>query len=132
MIVFRKPNPSSGIPIYVQIMNQILHGIETGALLRGEQLPGLRPLAEMLVVNPNTVLRVYRELEHDGVLEIRHGLGAFVATRRATKERSSRIETATELVSDIVEKLREMRFDDHEIRRLFEAGLIQNDARAGR
>ena len=79
-----RPNPSSGVPIYLQLMEQVKHGIETGALRPGEQLPGIRPLAEELVINPNTVAKAYRELEHEGVIELRHGAGAFVsATARA-------------------------------------------------
>src|SRR6266567_3228569 len=74
-----RPNPSSGVPIYLQLMEQVKHGIETGALRPGEQLPGIRPLAEELVVNPNTVAKAYRELEHEGVIELRQGAGAFVS-----------------------------------------------------
>src|ERR1041385_5018420 len=72
-----RPNPSSGVPLYLQLMEQVKHGIETGALRPGEQLPGIRPLAEELVINPNTVAKAYRELEHDGVIELRHGAGAL-------------------------------------------------------
>ena len=61
-----RPNPSSGVPIYLQLMEQVKHAIETGALRPGEQLPSIRPLAEELVINPNTVAKVYRELEHEG------------------------------------------------------------------
>lgn len=61
-----RPNPSSGVPIYLQLMEQVKHAIETGALRPGEQLPGIRPLAEELVINPNTVAKAYRELEHEG------------------------------------------------------------------
>ena len=86
-----KPNPSSGVPIYLQLMEQVKHGIETGALRPGEQLPGIRPLAEELVINPNTVAKAYRELEHEGVIELRHGAGAFVAgNARAKKGRPTR------------------------------------------
>src|SRR5260221_223347 len=63
-----RPNPSSGVPIYLQLMEQVKHSIETGALRPGEQLPGIRPLAEELVINPNTVAKAYRELEHEGVI----------------------------------------------------------------
>jgi len=52
-----KPNPSSGVPIYHQLMEQVKHSVETGALRPGEQLPGIRPLAEALVINPNTVAK---------------------------------------------------------------------------
>ena len=84
--VMFKPNPASGVPIYLQLMEQVKHSVETGALRPGEQLPGIRPLAEELVINPNTVAKAYRELEHEGVIELRHGAGAFVSSAaRATK-----------------------------------------------
>ena len=79
MSVILKPNPSLGVPIYLQLMEQVKHAIETGALRAGDQLPGIRPLAEELVINANTVAKAYRELEHEGVLELRHGAGAFVS-----------------------------------------------------
>src|SRR5213082_4264829 len=71
-----RPNPSLGVPIYLQLMEQVKHAVETGALRPGEQLPGIRPLVEELVINPNTVAKAYRELEHEGVIELRHGAGA--------------------------------------------------------
>jgi GntR family transcriptional regulator len=120
--VFRKPNPSSGVPIYVQIKEQIRHAIETGSLTSGDQLPGIRVLAEDLVINPNTVIKVYRELENEGVLEIRHGLGAFIATRRG-RSKPGEMRDAQQLVRDFVEKLKESGLDAGEIRRLFEAEL---------
>ena len=81
-----RPNPSSGVPIYLQLMEQVKHSIETGALRPGEQLPGIRPLAEELVINPNTVAKAYRELEHEGVIELRHGAGAFVSSSGRAKK----------------------------------------------
>ena len=74
-----RPNPSSGVPIYLQLMEQVKHSIETGALRAGEQLPGIRPLAEELVINPNTVAKAYRELEHDGLVEATPGRGTFIS-----------------------------------------------------
>jgi GntR family transcriptional regulator len=71
-------NPSSGIPLYLQLMEQVKHAIETGALREGDRLPTIRKVAEDLVMNPNTVVRAYRELEHEGVLELKHGSGAFI------------------------------------------------------
>ena len=58
-----RPNPASGVPIYLQLMEQVKHAVETGPLRPGEQLPGIRRLSEELVINPNTVAKVYRELE---------------------------------------------------------------------
>jgi GntR family transcriptional regulator len=120
--VFRKPNPSSGVPIYVQLKEQIRHAIETGAMSAGDQLPGIRSLAETLVINPNTVVKVYRDLENEGVLEIRHGLGAFIANRRR-KSKTDDMLDAQQLVREFVEKLRNQGLGEGEMRRLFEAEL---------
>jgi GntR family transcriptional regulator len=125
--VFRKPNPALGIPIYVQLKDQILHAIETGALAPGAQLPGIRSLAESLVVNPNTVIRVYHELEEQGAIEVRHGLGAFVANRRASKSRVSNMMLARDLVEELIARLRELNLEESEIRRVFEAGLVRQE-----
>jgi GntR family transcriptional regulator len=125
--VFRKPNPASGVPIYVQLKQQILHAIEIGALSPGSQLPGIRTLAESLVVNPNTVIRVYHELEQEGALEVRHGLGVFVANRRGSKSRMNNILIARELVEELLGELRELNLDESEMRRLFEAELMHKE-----
>ena len=121
--MFRKPNPSSGVPIYVQIKEQIRHAIETGAISAGDQLPGIRGLAETLVINPNTVIKVYRELEQEGALEIRHGLGVFIAPRRRSRSRAEEMRDAQKLVHDFVETLKKQGLAEGEIRRLFEAEL---------
>ena len=125
--MFRKPNPALGTPIYVQLKNQILHAIEIGALSPGVQLPGIRNLAESLVINPNTVIRVYHELEEEGAIEVRHGLGAFVANRRGDRTRLSNIVRARDLVAELIEKLRGLDLEESEMRRLFEAGLTRQE-----
>src|SRR5437868_4103222 len=122
MMMFRA-NPSSGVPIYLQLMEQVKHAIETGALRPGDQLPGIRPLAEELVINPNTVAKVYRELEHDGVIELRHGAGAFVSPNARAKKLTDKLRAGQAVIEAAVEKLRSRGITDEEIRRLFEAEL---------
>ena len=121
--MFRRANPASGLPIYLQLMEQVKHAIETGALRPGEQLPGIRPLAEELVINPNTVARAYRELEHEGVIELRHGAGAFVSAAPRRKKDADSLRAGQTIVAAAIEKLRERGLGDDEIRRLFEAEL---------
>jgi GntR family transcriptional regulator len=121
-----RPNPSSGVPIYLQLMEQVKHGIETGALRPGEQLPGIRPLAEELVINPNTVAKAYRELEHEGVIELRHGAGAFVASNGRAKKTTDKLRAGQTQVDAAVERLRSRGVSDEEIRRLFEAALAKS------
>src|SRR5688572_14245203 len=119
-----KPNPSLGVPIYLQVVEQVKHAIETGALRAGDQLPGIRPLAEELVINATTVARAYRELEREGVVELRHGAGAFVAdTGRGRQGAAEKFRDTQPLVAETVEQLRSRGLNDEEIRRLFEAEL---------
>jgi len=118
-----RPNPASGVPIYVQLMEQVKHAIEIGALRPGEQLPAIRPLAEELVINPNTVAKAYRELEHEGVIELRHGAGAFVSRNARPKQLTDKLLAGQAIVADAVERLRARGLSAEEIRRLFEADL---------
>jgi GntR family transcriptional regulator len=104
-------------------MEQVKHAIETGALRPGEQLPGMRPLAEELVINPNTVAKAYRELEHEGVIELRHGAGAFVSANARAKKLTDKLRAGQAIVEAAVEKLHARGITDEEIRRLFEAEL---------
>ena len=118
-----RPNPSLGVPIYLQLMEQVKHAIETGALRPGEQLPGIRPLAEELVMNPNTVAKAYRELEHEGVIELRQGAGAFVAGNARPKKLTDKLRAGQTIVAAAVKQLQARGLSQEEIRRLFEAEL---------
>src|ERR671930_2230420 len=104
-MIFR-PNPTLGVPIYLQLMEQVKHAIETGALRAGEQLRGIRPLAEELVINVNTVAKAYRELEHEGVIELRHGAGAFVSAPARPKKAADNLRAGKTIVASAVERLR--------------------------
>ena len=72
-------DPKSALPIYRQIIEQIRRSVAAGLLAPGDQLPSVRDLASQLLVNPNTVARVYRDLERDGLLETRRGQGTYIA-----------------------------------------------------
>ena len=124
-----RPNASSGVPIYLQLMEQVKHAIETGALRVGDQLPGIRPLAEELVINPNTVAKAYRELEHDGVIELRHGAGAFVTGAAREKKLTDRLRAGQAIVAAAMDKRRARGVTEAEIRRLFEAELTRLTAK---
>lgn len=72
-------DPRSGLPVYRQLMDQIKYYVASGALKSGDQLPSIRDLAVRATVNPTTVVKCYTELQHEGVVEMKHGKGAFVA-----------------------------------------------------
>lgn len=122
--MFFKLTPTTAQPLYVQLMQQIRHAAETGALRDGDQLPGIRTLAEELVVSPNTVVKAYSELEHEGLLELRQGSGAFLTLKRRTRMLADDIQIARKLIRHLIERLREDGLQDDEIRRAFEAELL--------
>lgn len=96
-------NPHAGVPIYVQIVEQVKHAIEVGTLHAGEQLPTIRKVAEDLIVNPNTVARAYRELEHAGIIGLKHGTGAFVS--QSASGPSTSLIKAQGIVRSFIERL---------------------------
>ena len=114
-------NQSSGIPLYIQLMDQVKHAIEMGALRPGEQLPTIRKVAEDLVMNPNTVARAYRELERAGIIEVKHGAGAFVS--QSATGPTKMLRKAQAVVQTAVERLASSGLTDEEIRRLVDSEL---------
>ena len=101
-MTFFRLNASSGVPLYVQLMEQVKHAVETGALRPGDQLPTIRALAQELVMNSNTVVRAYRELELAGVLEKRGTTGTFVSNAVTPVARRERLRILTERVDALV------------------------------
>ena len=92
----------SGVPVYRQIIDQIMGGIAAGVLSPGDQLPTVRQVAVDLAINPNTVGRAYRELEIRGVLETQQGSGTFVGTQKVKMDDVERRRQLNQLVSDFV------------------------------
>jgi GntR family transcriptional regulator len=119
-----KLNPTAGQPLYLQVMQQIRHGIETGVLRQGDMLPGIRTLAEELVVSPSTIVKAYSELEHEGLLELRQGAGAFACVSRRARLLGDKIHAARSKLHDIIEQLRDAGLQDEEIQRAFEMELM--------
>jgi GntR family transcriptional regulator len=117
------PNPSSGVPVYLQLMEQVKHAVETGALRPGEQLPATRKVAEELVLNPNTVAKAYRELEHEGIIEMRKGLGAFVVENG--KRGTDLVLRAQPALRSAVARMAEAGLREDQMRRLFESELLR-------
>src|SRR3989442_12646280 len=93
---------ASGVPVYRQIIDQVMGGIAAGTLMTGDQLPTVRQLAVDLAVNPNTVVRAYRELELRGVLDTHHGTGTFISRKKVKRNDVERGRQLDQLVSDFV------------------------------
>ena len=80
----------SGVPVYRQLIDQVRGGIASGSLTAGDQLPTVRQLAVDLAINPNTVMRAYRELELGGLLETHQGTGTFISSKKMEKKAAER------------------------------------------
>jgi GntR family transcriptional regulator len=92
----------SGVPAYRQIIDQVLGGIAAGMLGTGDQLPTVRQLAVDLAINPNTVVRAYRELEIRGVLETHQGTGTFIAQKKMKQSEVERQRRLNQIAAEFV------------------------------
>jgi GntR family transcriptional regulator len=92
----------SGVPVYRQIIDQVLAGMASGVLTGGDQLPTVRQVAVDLEINPNTVVRAYRELEIRGVIETQQGMGTFVAHKKVKQDDIERQRRLTQLITEFV------------------------------
>src|ERR1700749_2727853 len=92
----------SGVPAYRQIIDQVLGGIAAGRLRAGDQLPTVRQLAVDLSINPNTVVRAYRELEIGGLLETHQGTGTFISAQKMRGGGAERERQLSQIVGDCV------------------------------
>lgn len=93
---------SDGVPIYMQVVNQIKYLVAAGRLVAGEELPPIRTLAEKLVVNPNTIARAYRELEFAGIVEKRRTAGTYVSDQGSPLARRERMKILTERIDQLL------------------------------
>ena len=92
----------SGVPVYRQIVDQVRGAIAAGSLSDGDQLPTVRQLAVDLEINPNTVVRAYRELEYGGLLETHQGTGTFISDQKIPRAGDERQRQLTQIVSDAI------------------------------
>ena len=110
---------NSSLPIYLQVANLIKRDIVTGKRELGEKLPSVRELAVSYTINPNTVSRVYKELEMEGVCFTRRGMGTFV-TENPKKVKSMKEEMAGTLIREFLEGMQQLRFTRVEAIRILE------------
>lgn len=124
-------NDHSGVPVYRQLIDQVQTAIASGALRSGDQLPTVRQVAVDLAINPNTVLRAYREMEIRGLLDSQQGTGTFIADRKVeyskddkerllgqlTNEFVSRAGAAGFTLKQLIKALRELMPDEDEKRK---------------
>jgi GntR family transcriptional regulator len=99
---------NDGVPIYLQIVRQVKLLLASGRLEPGEELPPIRVLAERLTVNPNTVARAYRELEHEGIVEKRRTAGTYVSGEGSPLARRERLRILGERADALLAEARQM------------------------
>ncbi|HWE96009.1 MAG TPA: GntR family transcriptional regulator [Tepidisphaeraceae bacterium] len=101
-------SPGDGVPIYLQIVNQVKYLVSSDRLARGEELPPIRVLAEKLLINPNTVARAYRELELAGIVEKRRTSGTYVSGAGPRLVRRDRLKIVTQRIDALLAEARQM------------------------
>ena len=102
---------SDGVPIYLQIVNQVKYLVASGRMAPGDELPPIRTLAEQLLINPNTVARAYRELELAGVVTKRRTAGTYVSDTTSPLARRERLKIVTERIDALLAEARQMNID---------------------
>ncbi len=97
-----------GVPVYLQIVNQVKYLVAAGRLAPGEEMPSVRALAEQLVINPNTVARAYLELERAGLVVKRHGAGTYVSEESSPLARKERMKILTQRADALLAEAQHM------------------------
>ena len=105
----------SGVPLYRQIIEQVEFGVGGGSLVVGDQLPTVRQLAVELSINPNTVLRAYREMEIKGVLDTQQGSGTFVSGQKAELDKGERERMLDQIVMEMMARASRYGFSVDEV-----------------
>jgi GntR family transcriptional regulator len=116
-------NFKSGKPVYLQVVDQVKAAAASGALRPGEPLPSIRPLAEQLRVNRNTVAKAYTELEAQGVIETVTGRGCFLKENHSPLRKEVRLKMLTETVDEAIVQAHHLQVNEREFLGLVAARL---------
>lgn len=127
-----KVDVRSGVPIYVQIVDQVQHAVEVGSLEAGDRLPTVRALAKELTVAPNTIVKAYNELQRSGLIESRPGVGTVVAESVGDMARERRLEALNERLAVLVRDAVGLGVTEDELWERFDAEFERISAQAGR
>lgn len=117
-------NPSSGVPIYLQIINQIKYSIAAGALRPGDKIPAVRELAAQIRINPNTVAKAYRELQHEKIIVAKWGEGSFVSNHGAEDiAKKEKLRIVSEILDNVLVQAYHFNLNDTELKNLLNQRL---------
>ncbi len=112
-------DPSNGVPIFLQIVQQVKYKIAAGALQEGDQLPSVRELAVSLRVNPNTVAKSYTELERNGIITTKRGMGCFVADKSVVIKKNERLKIIAQHIERALTESYHLDIPINEVEELF-------------
>ena len=118
-------DPGSGVPLYLQIIEQIRRSVALGVLAAGEQLPTVKQLALDLTVNPNTVARAYRQLEREAVIETAVGRGSFVRGDGVGGSTGAANDVAAQALAHAVREAKSVGLQPAQVRTLFDAEMAR-------
>lgn len=110
----------SGVPIYMQILNQVKRATASGLLKPGDQMPSVRELALELTVNPNTIAKAYQELERDGVIKTVRGIGTFVAEKEVKIVHEERVKVLLTAIDKVLIEAHHLGFSEDEVRQFID------------
>lgn len=108
-------NDHSGVPVYRQLIDQVLSAVAVGTLRVGDQLPTVRQVAVDLAINPNTVMRSYREMEIRGILDTQQGAGTFIAEQGSAAPQQERERQLMQLAGELVSRAGSLGFTLEEL-----------------
>lgn len=121
--MFLQLNFRSGLPVYLQLVDQIKVAAASGALQPGEPLPSIRPLAEQLRINRNTVAKAYAELENQGVIETAPGKGSFLAENNSPFKKEVRQKLLAQELDDAIVQAHHLQIDHEDLLKLMRERL---------
>lgn len=123
--MFLRVNPADEIPIYEQIVRQVKFAIASKSLIQGELIPSVRELAKQLAVNPNTVIRAYRQLQDEGLLASRRGTGMIVTDRALELCHTQRAEMIRVRLRQVLAEAEQSGLDAATLRSIVESEIAQ-------
>ncbi len=121
---------SSGVPVYRQLIDQVLVALSTDALRAGDKLPTVRQVAVDLSINPNTVVRAYKELEIRGILSTQQGTGTFITEKKVEQDEVARQRRLSQMLSELVARAGAEGFSVSEIRKMFDELFVDEKRRS--
>lgn len=127
--MFMTIEPSSGVPIYEQIVRQIKFAVAEGRMVPGQLVPSVRDFAKQLAVNPNTIQRAFQQLQSEQVLEVLRGKGLLVCAGAVGPCRAQRIQIITQQLSQVVQEGLSAGLVPDDLRAVFESSLLTHSKR---